>query len=65
MHHVDPEGEDEEEGGSVIAAAAHLLQASHACHDCGCIVPVFALLIEGRLKCRANHWSGQMTPRPC
>jgi hypothetical protein len=58
MHHVDSEAVDEEEGGSVIAAAAHLLQASHACHDCGCIVPVFALLIEGPFEVQGEPLVG-------
>ena len=40
----DAAGED---GCTVTAAAAYVLQAMHACHQCGCIVPVFALLIEG------------------
>lgn len=32
------------------AQGAHVLLADHVCHECGCIVPVFAVMLAGPFK---------------
>ena len=38
----------------LIAAATYVLEGEYACHECGCIVPVFGLMPIGPFDRRGN-----------
>ena len=39
--------DDEEPAAALVESAAYVLQGEYACHECGCIVPVFAVMLVG------------------
>ena len=38
----------------LTVAAAYLLQGEHACHECGCFVPVFGLMVQGPFEAEGH-----------
>lgn len=40
------------EQSRLTAAGTYVLESEHACHECGCIVPVFGLMVVGPFELR-------------
>ena len=43
-----------ETSAQLHAQWAYVLSADHVCHECGCIVPVFAVMLAGLFKSQAS-----------
>ena len=47
----------ESQDDTLVAEAAVVLKGEYACHECGCIVPVFTLLLVGPFRGKHCHVS--------